>query len=216
MKKSLTIALVLVLSVACAVIIAIGMIGTPRKQTPEIAEPISTRIIAPAGGANSNTVANQTVVMDGPSQKLSNAAVGKVTWLPAAGDLIEFGTALYAIDDKPVILLKGSLPMHRTIRYKIADGPDVAQLERNLVDLGYAVDEAVSGLATDLTIDHHVTPLTVSSIRAWQLSLGITSTGVVDQGDIIFRPEPVQISSVHSELGDNIDGESIVSVLVEP
>ena len=95
MKKSLTIALVLVLSVACAVIIAIGMIGTPKKQTPEIAEPISSRIIAPASGANSNTVANQTVVMDGPSQKLSNAAVGKVTWLPAAGDLIEFGVWIF-------------------------------------------------------------------------------------------------------------------------
>jgi peptidoglycan hydrolase-like protein with peptidoglycan-binding domain len=104
--------------------------------------------------------------------------------------------------------------MHRDIAYKISDGPDVAQLERNLVDLGHALDEDATGDSTDLTVDHHVTPLTVSSIRSWQLSLGLTSTGIVGEGDVIFRPEVVQVSELHVRRGQVFDGGSVLSVLV--
>tara|TARA_B100001250_G_scaffold414541_1_gene453693 strand:- start:1973 stop:2623 length:651 start_codon:yes stop_codon:yes gene_type:complete len=215
MKKTLTIILIALLSAACLVTIIIGLSGSTKKTaSPEIAEPLSSRIIeAPEDGAQAAAEA-QNVILEGPSQRLNNAAVGTITWLPNPGDFIEFGTALYAIDNKPVILMKGSLPMHRDIAYKISDGPDVAQLERNLVDLGHALDEAETSDPTDLTVDHHVTPLTVSSIRSWQLSLGLTSTGIVGQGDVIFRPEVVQVSELHVRRGQVIDGGSILSVLI--
>ncbi|MAR53289.1 MAG: hypothetical protein CL426_00865 [Acidimicrobiaceae bacterium] len=215
MKKSLTVVLIALLSVACLVTIIIGLSGnTKTAANPDIAEPVSTRIIeAPKGDANAADAAHDKVI-EGPSQRLPNAAAGTVTWLPKPGDLIEFGTALYAVDNKPVILMKGSLPMHRDIAYKISDGPDVAQLERNLVDLGHAVDEMVTGDSTDLTVDYHVTPLTVSSIRSWQLSLGLTSTGIVSHGTVIFRPETVQVSELHVRRGQIIDKGSVLSVLI--
>ena len=214
MKKTLTVILIALLSVACVVTIVIGISGTTKKTaTPEIAEPLSRRIILPADGSGAASEAVYNVVIDGPSQRLSNVAVGTVTWLPKPGDFVEFGSALYAVDGKPVVLMKGALPMHRDIAYKGSDGPDVAQLERNLVDLGYVLDEAVTGKPTDLTVDHHVTPLTVSSIQAWQESLGVTSTGTVSRSDVVFRPVVVRVSELHVRVGDLIEGGSVLSVL---
>ena len=216
MKKTLTVILIALLSVACVVTIVIGISGTTKKTaTPEIAEPLSRRIIQPAEGSGTAAEAVYNLVIAGPSQPLSNVAVGTITWLPKPGDFVEFGSALYAVDDKPVILMKGALPMHRDIAYKGADGPDVAQLERNLVDPGYVLDEAVTGKSTDLTVDHHVTPLTVSSIRAWQESLGLMSTGTVSHSDVVFRPAVVRVSELHVSLGDPIEGGSVLSVLID-
>lgn len=217
MRKTLTTIVVLLLSIACAVVIVIGISGTSKKsKSLEIAAPISSRIINPSASSSQASQSVQYAALEGPSQRLANAAAGTITWLPKPGDLIEFGTALYAVDHKPIILMEGSLPMYRDIAYKVSDGPDVAQLERNLVNLGYVADEATTGNSSDLTVDHHVTPLTESSIRSWQLSLGLTSTGVVKQGDVVFRPEAVQISELHVALGEVIEAGSVLSVLLNP
>ena len=217
MRKTLTTIVVLLLSIACAVVIVIGISGTSKKsKSLEIATPISSRIINPSASSSQASQSAQYAALEGPSQRLANAAAGTITWLPKPGDLIEFGTALYAVDHKPIILMEGSLPMYRDIAYKVSDGPDVAQLERNLVNLGYVADEATTGNSSDLTVDHHVTPLTESSIRSWQLSLGLTSTGVVKQGDVVFRPEAVQISELHVALGEVIEAGSVLAVLLNP
>lgn len=217
MRKTLTTIVVLLLSIACAVVIVIGISGTSKKsKSLEIATPISSRIINPSASSSQVSQSAEHAPLEGPSQRLANAAAGTITWLPKPGDLIEFGTALYAVDHKPIILMEGSLPMYRDIAYKVSDGPDVAQLERNLVNLGYVADEATTGNSSDLTVDHHVTPLTESSIRSWQLSLGLTSTGVVKQGDVVFRPEAVQISELHVALGEVIEAGSVLSVLLNP
>lgn len=217
MRKTLTTIVVLLLSIACAVVIVIGISGTSKKsKSLEIAAPISSRIINPSASSSQASQSAQYAALEGPSQRLANAAAGTITWLPKPGDLIEFGTALYAVDHKPIILMEGSLPMYRDIAYKVSDGPDVAQLERNLVNLGYVADEATTGNSSDLTVDHHVTPLTESSIRSWQLSLGLTSTGVVKQGDVVFRPEAVQISELHVALGEVVEAGSVLSVLLNP
>ena len=217
MRKTLTTIVVLLLSIACAVVIVIGISGTSKKsKSLEIATPISSRIINPSASSSQVSQSAEHAPLEGPSQRLANAAAGTITWLPKPGDLIEFGTALYAVDHKPIILMEGSLPMYRDIAYKVSDGPDVAQLERNLVNLGYVADEATTGNSSDLTVDHHVTPLTESSIRSWQLSLGLTSTGVVKQGDVVFRPEAVQISELHVALGEVVEAGSVLSVLLNP
>ena len=217
MRKTLTTIVVLLLSIACAVVIVIGISGTSKKsKSLEIATPISSRIINPSASSSQVSQSAEHAPLEGPSQRLANAAAGTITWLPKPGDLIEFGTALYAVDHKPIILMEGSLPMYRDIAYRVSDGPDVAQLERNLVNLGYVADEATTGNSSDLTVDHHVTPLTESSIRSWQLSLGLTSTGVVKQGDVVFRPEAVQISELHVALGEVIEAGSVLSVLLNP
>ena len=217
MRKTLTIILVLLLSIGCVVVIVIGISGTSKtSKSLEIATPISSRVITPSTGSGQASQPAEQVALEGPSQRLVNAAAGTITWLPKPGDRIEFGTALYAVDHTPIILMEGSLPMYRDIAYKVSDGPDVAQLERNLVNLGYVADEAATGNSSDLTVDYHVTPLTESSIRSWQLSLGLTSTGVVKQGDVVFRPEAVQVSELHVALGEVVEAGSVLSVLLNP
>ena len=217
MKQTLTTIIVLLLAVACTVVIVIGISGTPKKNVgDEIAEPLSSRIVGASrvDGPTEDKVTE--FISDGRSQRLNNSTTGTITWLPRPGDVVEFGTVLYAVDHRPVVLMKGSLPMYREIAYKLADGPDVAQLERNLVNFGFVLDEAVTGDPNDLTVDHHVTPLTVSAIRTWQLSIGMTATGIVRHGDVIFRPEPVQISVLNAAVGDSVDGGSVLSVVLNP
>jgi hypothetical protein len=217
MKQTLTTIVVLLLAAACTVVIVIGISGTEKKNAEsEIAQPISSRIVGASTGSAQTADKAVEFVHDGPSQRLNNAATGVVTWLSKPGDVVEFGTVLYAVDQRPVVLMKGSLPMHREIAYKISDGPDVAQFERNLVNFGFVLDEAATGDPTDLTVDQHVTPLTVSAIRAWQLSIGLTSTGIVRHSDVIFRPEPVQISVLNAAVGDSVDGGSVLSVVLNP
>ena len=60
MKKTLTVVLIALLSVACLVTIIIGLSGnTKTAANPDIAEPVSTRIIeAPKGDANAADAAH--------------------------------------------------------------------------------------------------------------------------------------------------------------
>jgi hypothetical protein len=95
-------------------------------------------------------------------------ANGTVTWLPEQGALVGRGEQLIRVDDRPVVLLYGSLPMYRALGLgsvrssgrEGADSPaasspplemrgmDVLQFESNLAALGYSgftVDETFSG-----------------------------------------------------------------------
>ena len=57
--------------------------------------------------------------------------------LPAVGQVISQGHVLYRVNDRPVVLLHGSTPAYRTLSAG-ATGPDVAELNADLVALGYA------------------------------------------------------------------------------
>ena len=62
---------------------------------------------------------------------------GSITALPAVGQVIRNGQTLYRVDDAPVVLLYGSTPAYRALA-EGATGTDVAQLNHDLVALGYA------------------------------------------------------------------------------
>ena len=63
---------------------------------------------------------------------------GTLTWLPSAGQVIRQGQALYRVDNSaPVALLYGAVPAWRALSEGDA-GADVAQLNHDLVSLGYA------------------------------------------------------------------------------
>ena len=54
-----------------------------------------------------------------------------------AGDRVRPGHLIAEIDGRPVILLRGRLPAYRNL-HEGDHGPDVSQLQRNLVHFGYA------------------------------------------------------------------------------
>jgi hypothetical protein len=70
----------------------------------------------------------------------------------------------------------------------------VAQLEANLVRLGYAD-------RSQLTIDRHYTWQTAAALRRWQTALGVTVTGTLAPGDVAYAPGPLRVKTVAAVLG---------------
>ena len=83
------------------------------------------------------------------SKILNSPMAGVVTFIPDEGTIIKFGEILFAVDNKPVILVEGSVPFYRTLDLNSDPGPDVLQLEKALIYLGYAAD----GFVPDDTFD---------------------------------------------------------------
>ena len=68
---------------------------------------------------------------DGSPFSAINHARGTYTALPAAGDKVGCGDVLYRVNNKPVLLLCGTVPAYRALHVGDA-GQDVRQLNRNL------------------------------------------------------------------------------------
>jgi Putative peptidoglycan binding domain len=113
------------------------------------------------------------------------------TALPSAGAVIHRGHRLYAIDGQPVVLLYGSTVARRAIVAGMSPGAEVAELNANLDALGYG-----HGLSGDA-----FTAATAAAIRALQAARGMTVTGSLSLGSVVFEPGPVRVTSVLAGLG---------------
>jgi len=80
---------------------------------------------------------------DGSPYLVINQARGTYTKLPTVGEVISEGEVLYRVNDSPVVLLHGSTPAYRTLQVGAA-GRDVAELNADLVALGYATSSQLS------------------------------------------------------------------------
>lgn len=134
----------------------------------------------------------------GPSRPLAARRQGTITWLPKVGAVITRGKALYAVDATGVPLLIGAIPMYRELRRGVADGPDVAMLQRNLAKLGHrAAGDAKGrfGWATEHALKH------------WQRDRKVKPTGRLAPGDVVVLPQPVRVAAVSAQLGAPAEGE---------
>jgi peptidoglycan hydrolase-like protein with peptidoglycan-binding domain len=125
---------------------------------------------------------------------------GTFTWLPAAGAVIGRGGTLYRLNNLPVALMYGSVPAYRTLKSGVSDGPDVAQLNRNLIDLGYDP-------SAEITDVNHFGDATAAAVRRWQKAEGLPETGEVELGRIVFAPGARRVTSVHVSVGQDPPGE---------
>jgi len=132
----------------------------------------------------------------GEARLVANRRQGTITALPAEGAVVTRGEALYRVDGRPVPLLYGRLPAWRALSVGIDDGPDVRQLERNLVALGYDPDRAI-------TVDDHFTWATRAAVRRWQEVAGLEETGSFEPGDAVWQPGPVRVGTVKAAVGDD-------------
>ncbi|MEU4155240.1 peptidoglycan-binding protein [Actinoplanes sp. NPDC026670] len=112
---------------------------------------------------------------------------GRITWLPAPGDVIGRGRAVFGVDGRAVPLLFGGTPFFRTLGSGVSRGSDVKILEQNLKTMGYG---------PDLTVDTRFTSATRAAIRRWQHDLGVTVTGTVSPKHVVVMPGPIRITSV--------------------
>ncbi|MGW0651706.1 peptidoglycan-binding protein, partial [Streptomyces umbrinus] len=64
---------------------------------------------------------------------------GTVTWLAPSGTTVARGHALYRVDDRPVPVLYGAIPLYRRLATPNTVGRDVRVLADNLRAMGYSV-----------------------------------------------------------------------------
>lgn len=127
----------------------------------------------------------------GDATPLSAGAQGVLTWLPDVGDQITRGHTAYRVDNNPVILFYGETPFYRVLKSGVSDGPDVAELEQNLHDLGYG----------GFSVDDHFTDSTASAVEAWQADHGLDQTGVMSPGQVVIAPAAIRIADLTADLG---------------
>jgi peptidoglycan hydrolase-like protein with peptidoglycan-binding domain len=136
----------------------------------------------------------------GSKLELYDRLSGTFTWLPAAGAVIGRGATLFRVNDRPVVLMYGSVPAYRALKQGVSDGPDVAELNANLVALGFDPDGAI-------TDDESFGEATTAAVRRWQTAERLPETGEVELGRIVFAPGARRVTEVHVSLGQDPPGE---------
>jgi peptidoglycan hydrolase-like protein with peptidoglycan-binding domain len=147
-----------------------------------------------------------TLGFEGGFTVVGQAAGGTLTRLPAPGTVLTRGRAVYEVDGAGVPLWYGARPAWRELRLGMPDGPDVRQLEGNLVALGFDPDRRVS-------VDAHFSRATAAAVRRWQRAGGRPRTGAVALGQVVFLPGPIRVTSVGATLGAPVEpGAPVLAV----
>jgi peptidoglycan hydrolase-like protein with peptidoglycan-binding domain len=141
---------------------------------------------------------------DGSPYSVINHARGTYTKLPAAGRVISQDHVLYRVNDRPVVLLHGSTPAYRNLSAG-ASGPDVAELNADLVALGYATRAQLHPRSASFG------PATTAAVMKLQAALGMTQNGRLALGQVVFEPSAVRVTSVSAQLGSSTrPGETVM------
>jgi hypothetical protein len=122
---------------------------------------------------------------------------GTLTWSAPVGSTVRRGEPLFKVDERPVVVLYGVLPLYRTLRDG-RKGADVRQLERNLAELGYS----------GFTVDDAYNFATAKAVRSWQEDLGLRQTGSVEPGQVVFTRRAVRVAAHTARVGDILGGRS--------
>jgi Putative peptidoglycan binding domain len=124
------------------------------------------------------------------------------TQLPSVGEVIARGESVFALSGQPTVLLYGSVVPSRAFMAGMSPGSDVAALNANLDALGYDVGlggETFSGA-------------TEAAVRSLQAARGMTVTGKLPLGSVVFERGPVRVTSVTAEVGASVTPGPVVGV----
>ena len=129
---------------------------------------------------------------DAQTSQTAYDQTSRYTALPAVGQVIQPGQALWSIDGQPVALIPGALIPWRAFTAGMSPGPDVAALEQALIALGDGAGLSVSSDFTDPT---------AVAIDRLQATLGEPQTGTLPLGSVIFEPTALRVTTVHPQSG---------------
>jgi Putative peptidoglycan binding domain len=141
------------------------------------------------------------------SSASGSAGSGTFTWLPQVGQVIRRGQQIYGMSGSPVVLLYGPVPAYRDLSEGMT-GPDVTELNRDLVHLGYATRAA---LGPRSGWDYYSTE-TAYAVGQLQAKLGLTVTGTLPLGQAAFLPGPALVTGLGTttSLGGQAAAGSVV------
>jgi hypothetical protein len=141
---------------------------------------------------------------DGSPYSVINQSQGTYTKLPELGQVISQGQVLYRVNDSPVVLLYGSTPAYRTLSVG-ASGADVAELNADLVALGYATAAQLSPTSASFG------SATTTALEKLQAHLGVTQNGTLSLGQALFEPTAVRVTTLSAQLGGGTQtGQTVI------
>jgi peptidoglycan hydrolase-like protein with peptidoglycan-binding domain len=192
--RTIVVSGLVVLTVGGAAAAARGFGGRGQSATPRSTMP-------PATAKVTRTTLTETADVDGTLGYGSTTSVpgqggGKLTWLPPTGSTVERGKLLYTVDDKPILLLYGTLPAYRALAPG-TEGNDVRQFEENLAALGYK----------GFTVDDTYSAATATAVKRWQEDLGLTETGTVAAEAVVYAAGAIRVTEHKGNLGTPASGE---------
>ncbi|HET7489429.1 MAG TPA: hypothetical protein VFJ85_15990 [Acidimicrobiales bacterium] len=199
MRRGVAVALVLVVAGVAAGGLAVGTRNAPSAAG---ATPTGTQKRVTAKVTTKDLAETQDVsgtLGYGDTTPVALAGHGTVTALPALGSVVDRGGRLAEVDGRPVTLFFGDRPMWRDLGPGAADGPDIAQLEANLVALRHGTKGA-------LGVDNTWTDATTAAVKRWQHALGQPETGAVAAGDLAFLPGAVRVAEHVATIGGAAGG----------
>lgn len=179
-------------------VVAVGVVAVASGSAPERAAtgpaPVATAVVE--RGTLSSSVSLDGILTyraqtDGSPYTAFNQASGTYTALPAVGDEVRCGAPLYRVNDRPTLLLCGTVPAYRDLRLGLA-GHDVEQLNRNLHRLGDDARAHVRLAPTQRTFSDR----TQLAVQALQRRAGLAPSGVLAAGRVVVLPSAVRIAKV--------------------
>jgi peptidoglycan hydrolase-like protein with peptidoglycan-binding domain len=124
-----------------------------------------------------------------PASPVVNQTRGAAfTALPEPGDVLMRDSSAYEVDGVAVPLFLGTRPMWRDLRVGVTPGADVAELNANLVALGFTDHGRI-------VVDDHFTGRTDAALRAWQRAHSMVPTGVLHVGDVVYAPAGFRVAA---------------------
>ena len=132
----------------------------------------------------------------------AGSAEGVLTGLPDEGSVVHRGEAVYDVNDEPVALLIGKLPLYRDLSYGVDDGADVRQLERNLEALGYDPG----------TVNQEFTYYTQEAVEDLQEDLGLEETGDVTAAQFLVLPDAIRVGAPQATIGTQLSAAAPTSL----
>jgi hypothetical protein len=127
---------------------------------------------------------------------------GTLTWLPSAGRVIGQGQVLYKTGNGiPVVLMYGNVPAWRALAEGVT-GQDVAQLNHDLVKLGYAGRADIAAPGWD-----YYSWETAYAVQRLEEHRGVSSPpGSLSLGQVVFEPGALRVTTVTGSLGGPASG----------
>ncbi len=142
----------------------------------------------------------------GISQAESSATIygqsSTYTELPPVGRIVRRGDTLFGISGEPVVLLYGPVAPWRAFMAGMSPGKDVAELSANLRALGFGSD-----LAGD-----RFDSATAAAIDAFQAAHGLSQTGELLLGSVVFEPGALRVTTVTPTLGATVQAGPVLGI----
>ncbi len=194
----------IIAAVIVAVVLALVAVLTVRL-TGSATVPASEKKLATAQVTRQTLIARGTVsgtLEFGDSSQLGSRASGTVTYTASQSKTLKRNAVLWKVDQNPTLLMYGTVPAYRTLATGDS-GDDVRQLEQNLQALGYG----------GLTVDKDYTSGTADAVTAWQNDVGLSDTGTLTLGQVVFTPGAVRVATINADRGATVqNGGAVLTV----